>query len=302
LSIPDAVSMPAPTPGIGSPTPFDGQAQQFDRRVGLPESDCRAIAAAVIALAGAGEGDRVLEIGAGTGMIGRWFLDHDVRYVGLDRSRGMLEVFRRRPGAGRAWLVQADGACSWPLPAGAARVIFSSRAMHLLPLAHVVDEVLRVAGPAPPAASGGSRNRGAHGGLGAPSAGGGVCLLGWVERDPESVKARMSREMQRLVRGRGFTPRTAGSRRFLAACRERGAAELPRTAVARWPARHSPRQSLDSWRGKLGLGGVVLPPGVQESVLDELEAWARRTFGDLDAESPAEETYVLEGVRLRMEP
>jgi SAM-dependent methyltransferase len=271
--------MPAPTPGIGSPTPFDGQAPQFDRRVGLPESDCRAIAAAVIAMAGAGEGDRVLEIGAGTGMIGRWFLDHPVRYVGLDRSRGMLEVFRRRPGAGRAGLVQADGACSWPLPAGSARVIFSSRAMHLLPLAHVVDEILRVAGPAPAAS----------------------CLLGWVERDPESVKARMSREMQRLVRERGFTPRTAGSRRFLAACRERGAAELPRTAVARWPARHSPRQSLDSWRGKLGLGGVVLPPGVQESVLDELEAWARRTFGDLDAESPAEETYVLEGVRLGME-
>jgi len=266
--------MPAPPPGIGSPTPFDGQAAQFDRRVGLPESDCRAIAAAVIALAGAGEGDRVLEIGAGTGMIGRWFLEHPVRYVGLDRSRGMLEVFRRRPGAGRAGLVQADGARPWPLPAGAARVIFSSRAMHLLPLAHVVEEVRRV---------------------GTAS---GVCLLGWVEREPESVKARMSREMQRLVRERGFAPRTAGSRRFLAACRERGAAELPRTAVARWPARHSPRQSLDSWRGKLGLGGLVLPPGVQESVLDELEAWARRTFGDLDAESSAEETYVLDGVRL----
>lgn len=292
--------MPAPPPGIGSPTPFDGQAPQFDRRVGLPEGDCRAIAAAVIALAEAGEGDRVLEIGAGTGMIGRWFLDHPVRYVGLDRSRGMLEVFRRRPGTGRAGLVQADGARPWPLPGGSARVIFSSRAMHLLPLAHVVDEVFRVAGPAPPAASGGSYS--SPGPRGDPGAAGGVCLLGWVERGPESVKARMSREMQRLVRERGFTPRTAGSRRFLAACRERGAAELPRTAVARWPARHSPRQSLDSWRGKLGLGGVVLPPGVQESVLDELEAWARRTFGDLDAESSAEETYVLEGVRLGMEP
>ena len=267
--------MPAPPPGIGSPTPFDGQAPQFDRRVGLPEGDCRAIAAAVIALARAGDGDRVLEIGAGTGMIGRWFLDHPVRYVGLDRSRGMLEVFRHRPGAGRAGLVQADGSRPWPLPAGSARVIFSSRAMHLLPLAHVVDEVFRVGDDA-----------------------GGACLLGWVERDPESVKARMSREMQRLVRERGFAPRTAGSRRFLAACRERRAAELPRTAVARWPARHNPRQSLASWRSKVGLGGVVLPPGVQESVLAELEAWAARTFGDLDAESSTEETYVLEGVRL----
>ena len=112
----------------------------------------------------------------------------------------------------------------------------------------------------------------------------------------------MAHEMQRLVRERGFTPRAAGSRRFLAACRERGAVELPRTEVARWPARHSPRQSLASWRSKLGLGGVVLPAGVQESVLAELEAWAARTFGDLDAESPAEETYVLEGVRLPPAP
>ena len=271
--------MPAPPTGLGSPTPFDGQAPQFDRRVGLAEGDCRAIAAAVLALARTGPGDRVLEIGAGTGMIGRWFLEHPVRYVGLDLSRGMLEVFRRRPGAARAGLVQADAAQPWPLPAGAARVVFSSRAIHLLPLAHVVDEVCRVVSLA---------------------ADGGTCLLGWVERRPDSLKARMSREMQRLVRERGFAPRTAGSRGLLAACRERGAAELPRTVVARWPARHTPRQSLDSWRSKPGLGGIVLPPGVQESVLAELETWAARTFGGLDAECPAEESYVLEGVRLRL--
>src|SRR5579864_2280313 len=235
---PDAVSMPAPPTGLGMPTPFDGQAPQFDRRVGLPEADCRAIAGAVLALAGAGPGDRVLEIGAGTGMIGRWFLEHPVRYVGLDLSRGMLEVFRRRPGAPRAGLVQADGARPWPLPAGAAQVVFSSRAVHLLPLAQVVDEVFRTLSRV---------------------AGGGALVLGWVERRPDSVKARMSRRMQRLVRERGFAPRTAGGP---------------------------------------GLGGVVLPPGVQESVLEELEAWAARTFGGLDATTPAEETYVLEGVRL----
>jgi SAM-dependent methyltransferase len=265
--------MPAPS-RLGSPTPFDGQAPHFDRRVGLPEADCRAIAAAVLELSQAGAGDRVLEIGAGTGMIGRWFLDCPVRYVGLDLSRGMLEVFRRRPGTAHAGLVQADGAHPWPLPAGSVRAVFSSRAIHLLPLAHVAEEVLRVA------------------------TGGGACLLGWVERQPESVKARMSRRMQQLLRERGYPPRTAGSRRLLEALRGRGAEELPRTAVARWPARHTPRQSLDSWRSKAGLGGVVLPPGVQEEVLAELEAWAVATFGGLDAERPAEEVYVVEGVRL----
>ena len=272
-----SASPPSARPALpepGSPTPFDGQAPEFDRRVGLPEADCRAIAATVLGLAGACPGDRLVEIGAGTGMIGRWFLEQAVRYVGVDLSRGMLEVFRRRPGAGRAGLVQADGARTWPLPDGAARAVFSSRAIHLLPLEHVVDELFRV----------GARD-------------GAACLLGWVERRPESVKARLSREMRRRVEERGFAVRSAGSRRVLDACRRRGAEEMPKTVVVRWPVRHVPRESLANWRAKEGLGGVVLPPGVQDEVLRELEGWAAEVFGDLDAPWESEESYVLEGVR-----
>lgn len=256
-------------------TPFDGQAAEFDRRVGLPEEYCRGIASAVLSLAGAEAGERVVEIGAGTGMMGRWFLNHPVRYVGLDLSRGMLNVFRRR--APDAPLVQADGARGWPLPDGSVRAVFSSRAIHLLPLEHVVEELYRVGRP------------------------GAACVLGWVEREPESVKARMSREMQRRLRERGFPARTAGSRRVLSACRERsaaGTADLPKTVVARWPARHTARQSLDDWRSKEGLGGIVLPPGVQEEVLNELEAWAVEAFGGLDTALETEDAYVLEGVRV----
>jgi hypothetical protein len=259
----------------GSPAPFDAQASEFDRRVGLPEEDCRAIAAAALALADIRPGDALAEIGAGTGMIGSWFLAHPVRYLGLDLSRGMLEVFRHRPGTRRPWLAQADGARSWPLPDGSMRAVFSSRAIHLLPLEHVVDELFRV---------------------GAPE--GSACLLGRVERPPESVKARLSREMQRRLRELGFQPRGAGGRRLLDACRERGARVLARAAVVRRPVLHTPRQSLDQWAGKPGLGGVALPAGVQQEVLRGLAAWAMETFGDLDGGHRSEETYVLEGVRL----
>jgi SAM-dependent methyltransferase len=205
-------------------------------------------------------------------MMGRWFLDHPVRYAGLDLSRGMLNMFRRRaPGAP---LVLADGARPWPFPDGSMRAVFSSRAIHLLPLEHVVEELFRVGRP------------------------GAACVLGWVERQPESVKARMSREMQHRLRTRGFPARTAGSRRVLQACRERGATDLPKTVVARWPARHTVRQSLDDWRSKKGLGGIVLPPGVQEEILNELESWAAEAFGGLDAARETEDAYVLEGVSL----
>jgi len=259
----------SPSAAPGSPTPFDGQAAEFDRRVGLPEADCRAIAQAVLALAGARSGDRVLDVGAGTGMIGRWF-PHRC-YVGMDLSRGMLEVFRQRAPA--APLVQADGAQPWPLPDGSVRAIFSSRAIHLLPRGHVVREVLRVAP-------------------------GGSLVIGRVERRPESVKARLSREMRRRLRDLGFSPRDAGSRRLLEALREEGAVDLDRTEVVRWPARQTPREALDQWRGKQGLGGIVLPPGVQDEVLRGLEAWAVETFGGLDTSSDTEESYVLEGVSL----
>jgi|SRR6185295_16736492 len=266
-------------PEPGSPTSFDEQAPEFDLRVGLPEEDCRKIAVAALRLARARPGDRMIEIGAGTGMIGRWFLNHPVSYVGLDLSRGMLEIFRHRPGVICAGLVQADAARPWPLPDGSVRLVFSSRAIHLLPLEHVAGELFRVVSPD-----------------------GGACVLGWVERRPESVKARLSREMQRRVRERGFPVRSAGGRRLLDACRERGAAELPKTVVARWSVRHVPRQSIASWRAKAGLGGTLLPPGVQEEVLRELETWAVETFGDLDAARESQEAYVLEGVALHRIP
>jgi hypothetical protein len=194
--------------------------------------------------------------------------------VGLDLSRGMLEVFRHRPGAAGVSLVQADAARRWPFPDGVARLVFSSRAIHLLPAAHAAGEARRVG-----------------------AAAGSACIAGWVERRPESVRARLAREMRWRLEARGFAARAAGGRQLLAACRERGAVELPRRVVASWPALHSPRRSLRAWRAKPGLGGIVLPPGVQEEVLAELETWARATLGSLDAESESEESYVLEGVR-----
>ncbi|HEX5758251.1 MAG TPA: class I SAM-dependent methyltransferase [Thermoanaerobaculia bacterium] len=251
---------------------FDLQATEFDRRAGLGEQIARAVAAAVVAMTGVGPGERLLEIGAGTGLVGRWLLEQPVRYLGLDVSRPMLEVFRRR--AAGAPLVQADAALPWPLPDGAARAVFGSRALHLLPEEHVVEEVFRVA------------------------ASGAACVIGRVERPPESVKALLAREMRRRLRARGFVPRSAGGGRLLKALLGRGARELPRTVVASWPTGHSPRRALADWRRKEGLGGIVLPPGVQEKVLRELEEWAAAELGGLDAEREAEESYLLEAVGL----
>ena len=77
-----------------SPPCFDCQADTYDQRVGLPHVVCREIVGAVLAIARVQPGDLIMEVGAGTGAIGKWFVQSAVQYVGFDLSQAMLEIFR----------------------------------------------------------------------------------------------------------------------------------------------------------------------------------------------------------------
>jgi len=262
------------------PAPFDTQADTYDRRVGLPEQDCQAIGRAVLALAQAQPRELILEIGAGTGMLGTWLTLPSLRYIGLDLSRGMLAAFQRRLSAhsGRPLLLQADGNAPWPLTDASVRVIFSSRALHLLDLAHVVRESFRVACPD-----------------------GAVVIIGRMQRQEDSVAAMMQREMQRLLRQYGFPGRGGGQhqRQLIAAYCHRGATALEPVVAARWIVTRTPWQSIEAWHTKPRLGGIDPPPDVKHAILLDLCSWATVTFGDLQQEVTSEEAYVLQGVRLQ---
>jgi len=262
-----------------SPELFDGQADFFEKRTGLPEDRCRKIAKAVLEIGEPGPADLLLEIGAGTGQLGRWF-GAPLRYVGLDLSAGMLNEFTRcrdRDTASRL-LIQADANANWPLADGVVRVIFSSRTVHLLDQEHVAREFLRVA-----------------------SSAGATLILGRVERDPESVRARMAKEMNERLRAHGFAGRRGErqNRQLFELCSRSGAVALEPLPVASWRTIASPRQSLDSWRSKQGLGGLRIPDAIRAEVFRELESWAEEVFGGLDREFESEETYVLKSLRLR---
>jgi SAM-dependent methyltransferase len=262
----------------GSREFFDHQAATFERRAGLPEACCLEIAKAVLEIGQARANDLVVELGPGTGQIGRWLLEH-VRYVGLDLSQGMLREFRARMGedAKARALVRADAQAGWPLAAASARIVFGSRAIHLLDEEHVAREMFRVAAPA-----------------------GATLIIGRVRREPESMRARMAREMNERLRARGFTGRGGEkqNRKLFAACQRRGAKILEPREVARWVVSASPHRSLDSWRSLVSLGGISVPPRVREEILNELESWAEKEFGDLYKEFEAEESYVLSAVSL----
>lgn len=257
---------------------FDDQATAFEQRAGLPAHYCRDIATNIVEIGQVKQGDLILEIGPGTGQIAEWFQQSSA-YVGFDLSGGMLRESQRRLGhtAGNSALVQADANASWPLASGTTRVIFSSRALHLLDNEHVADEVFRVAS-----------DEGAH------------LILGRVQRDRESVRARMSREMLDRLRRHGFEGRRGEqqNQKLVESCCRRGAEDMGIRNVARWRVATSPRQSVESWRCLSGLGGIKVPAQSREEILNEMEAWAEQEFGGLDREIESEETYVLRSLRI----
>ena len=260
-----------------APELFDDQAQHFDGRAGLEQTQCRQIAEAVLAVGNVGANDLIVEIGAGTGQIGVE-LAAARRYLGCDLSAGMLDRFRTRLGrsTARCGLVRADAGRTWPLISGSARAIFSSRALHLLEHEHVADEVFRV-----------GRLSGA------------TLIIGRVERSPDSLRARLAREMRDRLRRRGFAPRSERyERRLIEACVQRGGVALEPATVVTWSAAGSVQQSLDSWRSLSGLGGIEVPAGVRDIVLGDMKVWATGVFGDLERTVESEEAYVLKAVRL----
>jgi hypothetical protein len=68
--------------------------------------------------------------------------------------------------------------------------------------------------------------------------------------------------------------------------------------VGQWRTVATPRQSLDSWHGLAGLGGIAVPAPTRAEILRELEGWAEEEFGGLDQEFESEETYVLKPLRV----
>lgn len=258
---------------------FDGQAAVFEDRAGLPADLSRDIASAVLDIGAAGNDDLIVEIGPGTGQIGEW-LGPPMRYIGMDYSAGMLREFHRRLRGvppGNRLLIQVDANATWPIDDRVARVVFSSRALHLLEHEHVASEVFRIARP--------------------PEA---TLIIGRVQRDHNSIRTRMAREMIERLRSHGFEGRRGEqqNRKLVESCRRRGAKIADPVSVAAWRVSTSPRQSVDSWRCLKGLGGIPVPTKIRHEILAELETWAEEEFGGLDQQMESEETYVLQALRV----
>jgi ubiquinone/menaquinone biosynthesis C-methylase UbiE len=273
---------------MNEPTPapeafFDGQARTFEHRAGLPLDARSEIARALVELGRLDPNRGVLDIGAGTGDIGLELVALGVRYLGLDQSEGMLGVFRQRATAAGVSpsLVVADARDEWPVPAGGTCLVFGSRSLHWLDPRHVAAQAFRAASPA-----------------------GARLVVGRVLREETSPKQRARRTMRDFVAQRGFDTRSGkrGAAALISECMARGAVPFPPRVVATWTVQSSIRASIDAWRAKPGLAGVVIPEDAKRDILDDVVRFTSGAFGNIDDAVVSTERYVLEGATLTDEP
>lgn len=87
---------------------------------------------ATLAMVGNVEGRRVLDAGCGNGLHAQMLRERGATVTGLDRSRAMLDIARKRLGP-EVDLFQADLNDSLPLPDSAFDVVIAPLVMHYLP-------------------------------------------------------------------------------------------------------------------------------------------------------------------------
>ncbi len=257
---------------------YDTAAPAFEDHRGLPAGVPEAIRSSVWAATGAPQRGRVLDLGAGTGRVGRAFVAAGDSYVGVDSSLGMLGEFaahRSETAVSRARLVQADGAS---LP-------FIDAAFDVVLLIQVLSEgrgwrrlladAQRVLRPA------------------------GAVVVGRTLKPESGVDTRMKQQLTTILTEIGVEPdRPQGHRANALSLLESAAAERTRVIATTWISERTPRRYVE--RHQTGHRFMLLPAAVREEAIGRLTAWGAATFGSLDA--VFQETYDFELHVFRFSP
>jgi SAM-dependent methyltransferase len=240
---------------------YDAAAPTFERYRALPDGVPEEVRAAIRDAIGASPRSRFLDLGAGSGRIGRAFVAARDDYVGVDLSRGMLHEFTQRAEA-VGWLprlAQADGQCLPFADASFDAVLliqFFGGGRGWRPVLAEARRVLRSSG---------------------------ALVIGRSVMPPEGVDAQMKHRLASVLGELGVQPDERTAREDVQRWLESRAAGGQRLIAAAWSADRTPRGFLD--RHPTGVRFSALPEPLREEALRRQRRWAATEFGSLDAVS-----------------
>ncbi len=254
-------------------------AYAYDRLRALPPEVAGRIATAIgQSLRGVGRGEvqeelLLLELGVGTGRIALPLIARGYRYVALDLSPGMLEVFQKKV-AGitrKVQILQAD-ARAIPLPDESVDAVIVVHLWHLLPeWTRALAEALRVLRP------------------------GGVLLEGFEEVEAPEVWALQER-WRALVQEEGWAVERGLHVRRLGEVEEtlKRLGLKPKTrVVAAWSERTTVREALEALGERVYSFTQRVPLEVHERAMARLWAWAQSAYPHLDQALGVEKRFSL---------
>jgi len=234
---------------------FDQTATSFEHYRTLPVGVPEAIRRTIWEFTGVQRSARVLDLGAGSGRIGRAFVEAGDAYIGVDFSLSMIQEFRARNSV--ACLLQADGG----------RLPFRDACFELVLLMQVLAgthnwrtllcETVRVVAPR------------------------GSIVVGHTVTPSTGVDEQMKRQLNVILKETGRTPHESRkSREQSLEWLRAGSSQRTNVTAASWTVLRTPKEFLERHRSAGRFS--ALPVAVQEQALDKLSGWARQQWGSLD--------------------
>jgi ubiquinone/menaquinone biosynthesis C-methylase UbiE len=239
---------------------FDPVASSFDRHRALPDEVAQEIRSAILATVNASARPRLLDVGAGTGRLGRSFVQAGDDYVAADLSLGMLREFMRKVHdrhCGTPSLVQANGE-QLPFPDGSFDAVILVQIFGgMKGWRRLVDEARRVL-----------RQRG-------------VLLMGRWLIPPDGIDEQMKQRVHVLFGERSLSLELQSTRKNVQRWLEAIAPHSSCITASTWRVSRTPRGFLE--RRSSGAQFSTLPAALKTEILEELGVWATKSFGSLDS-------------------
>lgn len=246
---------------------FDASARTFERYRPLPANAAEAIRAAIWSAAGLLAPALVLDIGAGTGRIGRAFVAAGDSYFGVDASLAMLQEFQIR--SPKCTLLQADGR-HLPFASEFFDVVLMMQVLSTIDdWQGVVIEARRVLRR------------------------GGFMAVGHIVNPESGIDAQLKRRLKGIleeVRVDSFRPEQ--SRRQAHEWLKSSAVRHVHSVAISWTVNATAGEFLE--RHRTGARFAALRPEVQEQALEKLRSWAVQKFGSVDAGFPESRSFEVD--------